>query len=112
MGKPYLLKDIIMKISVNDKELFTLNETQKKVIQNDIPDDIFDEDMSRRLQWVLEHKYENCFRRLKQEWDQKLVDNGVSMIPTDKDLYAQLVFAQPNYKSRKQRDALNINERV
>ncbi len=101
-----------MKISVNDKELFTLNETQKKVIQNDIPDDIFDEDMGRRLAWVLEHKYENCFKRLKQEWDQKLADNGVSMIPTDKDLYAQLVFSQPNYQSRKQRDSVANNERI
>lgn len=94
-----------MKISVNDQELFTLSETQKQVIRNDIHEDMFDTDMKRRLQYILMHKYERCFERLKQEWDKKLVENGVAMIPTNRDAYAQLVFSQPNYKNRKQRDS-------
>ena len=57
-----------MKISVDDQECFCLNETQKKVIKNDISEDVFDEDMKRRLQYILMHKYERCFERLKQEW--------------------------------------------
>jgi len=93
-----------MKIAVNDKELFTLNETKEKVIKNEIHADIFDEDMKRRLEWVLMHKYERCFERLKKEWDQKLIANGVESVPTDRDAYAQLVFAQPNYKDRKARE--------
>jgi len=93
-----------MKVSVNDQELFTLTETQKKVIKNDIHDDIFDEDMKRRLQYILMHKYERCFARLKAEWDKKLIDNGVQSVPTDPDAYAELVFIQPNYKNRKQRE--------
>lgn len=93
-----------MKISVNDIELYTLSETQKNVIKNDINADIFDADMERRLEYILNHKYERCFARLKQEWDPKLVANGVTSIPTDPDAYAQLVFAQPNYKDRKTRD--------
>ena len=93
-----------MKISVNNKELFTLSETQKSVIKNDIHDDVFDEDMERRLKYILMHKYERCFARLKQEWDPKLKANGVTAIPLDEEAYAQLVFAQPNYKSRKVRD--------
>lgn len=97
-----------MKISVNDTELFTLTETQKKVIKNDISEDIFDNDMKRRLNWVLMHKYEQCFKRLKQEWDPKLKANGVTSIPLDEDAYAQLVFAQPNYKSRTQRDSKQL----
>ena len=99
-----------MKILINDQELFTLNETQKRVIQNDIHEDIFEEDMKRRLQYVFMHKYKRCFERLKQEWDQKLRSNGVSMIPTDPDAYAQLVFSQPQYKSRKQREELDRGE--
>jgi hypothetical protein len=96
-----------MKISVNDQELFTLSDTQKKVIMNDISADIFDADMNRRLQWVLTHKYDQCFARLKKEWDSKLKANGVQMVPTDPDAYAQLVFAQPDYKDRSARDALS-----
>ncbi len=94
-----------MKISVNDVELFTLSDVQKQVIKNDISADIFDEDMKRRLQWVLMHKYERCFERLKKEWDAKLALNGVKMIPTDPDAYASLVFSQPNYLDRTSRDA-------
>ena len=93
-----------MKISINDQELFRLSETQKKVIQNDIPEEIFDEDMKRRLQWVLMHKYERCFARLKQEWDLKLAAKGVAMLPTNPDAYAELVFSQPEYKNRSQRE--------
>ncbi len=99
-----------MKISVNDKELFSLSETQKKVICNDIPSDIFDEDMCRRLNYILMHKYERCFARLKAEWDQKLKENGVDMMPTDPDKYAELVFSQPNYKCRKTRELESAKE--
>jgi len=54
-----------MKVSVDDQEIFRLSETQKKVIMNDIPSDIFDEDMKRRLHYILDHKYQECFKRLK-----------------------------------------------
>ena len=94
-----------MKISVNDIELFTLTDIQKQVIENDIPTEVLDEDLKRRLQYILMHKYEQCFDRLKKEWEPKLVANGVTSVPTDKDAYATLVFAQPNYRDRSTRDA-------
>ena len=97
-----------MKISVNDVELFTISDTQKQVMQDNIQSEIFDADMQRRLQWVIMHKYDQCFADLKKEWDPKLVENGVSMIPTDPDAYAQLVFSQPNYKNRSARDLANV----
>lgn len=93
-----------MKISINDKELFSLSKTKKQVIANDIDIDNLDIDLCQRLEWVLMHKYEQCFKRLKNEWDEKLKANGVSMIPIDNDAYAELVFNQPNYKDRKRRD--------
>lgn len=93
-----------MKISVDGVDLFELSEVQKKVIQNDIHSDVFDEDMKRRLQYIVMHKYERCFERLKKEWDSKLAQNGVAALPTDPDDYAKLVFSQPNYKDRKSRD--------
>ena len=96
-----------MKISFNDHELFTLNETQKKVLCNDINSDLLEEDLKRRLQWVLMHKYEQCFKRLKQEWDKKLADNGIDAVPTNPDAYAELVFSQPNYQCAKTRGAGN-----
>lgn len=94
-----------MKISVDDVELFTLSDIQKKVIQNDIRTEDFEDDMKRRLVYILNHKYERCFDRLKKEWDTNLAANGINMIPTDRDAYAQLVFEQPNYLNRSQREA-------
>ena len=100
-----------MKISINDKECFTLLETQKKVIQNDIPSEIFEEDMARRLKWVLvDEKYQKCFERLKKEWEPKLAASGAKSIPTDKDEFAEMVFAHPDYKDRSARDKLSSLE--
>lgn len=93
-----------MKISVDDKELYTLTETQKKVMKNDIHDDIFDDDMKRRLQYILMHKYEQCFKRLKAEWEPKLAARGDQFIPTNPDDFAELVFNHSEYKNRSQRE--------
>lgn len=93
-----------MKISVDDKELFSLNETQKKVIMNDVHADIFENDMNRRLQYILMHKYSQCFKRLKAEWDPKLHLAGIKSVPTDPDEYAQLIFSQSGYTDRKRRE--------
>ena len=86
-----------MKISADGKDVFELSEIQKKVIKDKVASENFEEDMLRRLQWVLIHKYEQCFAALKKEWDPKLVKAGIAMIPTDPDAYAQLVFDQPDY---------------
>ena len=93
-----------MKISVNDQELFRLSETQKKVIKNDIQEEIFEDDMKRRLKYILTHKYERCFERLKKEWEPKLVSLGVKSVPTDPDEFAELIFSHPSYKNRSQRE--------
>jgi hypothetical protein len=93
-----------MKIPVDGVDLFTLTDTQKQVIKNDVLEEIFNDDMKRRLQWVLIHKYEQCFEALKKEWEPKLAANGIKAIPTDKDELAQLIFSQPNYKNRSARE--------
>lgn len=99
-----------MKITVDGVDLFELSDTQKKVIQNNVLNDIFDEDMKRRLKWVIMHKYEQCFKELKEEWDKKLIDNGVESVPTNPDAYARLVFSQPNYMDRKNREIAAAKE--
>ena len=93
-----------MKISVDGVKLFELNKTQKKVIENEIPSETLEGDLKRRLQYILTHKYERCFDRLKKEWVSKLEANGVKSIPIDKDALAELIFAQPNYKNRSKRE--------
>lgn len=94
-----------MKVSVNDAELFTLSDIKKQVIAHDINVDTLEDDLKRRLRYILKHKYERCLARLKEQWIPKLKENGVTEIPLDDDAFAQLVFDQPNYKDKKEREA-------
>ena len=99
-----------MKIIVDDEVILELTDIQKKVIMNDISSDMFDEDMKRRLVYILMHKYERCYARLCDEWCKdygdgcKLMENGVDAIPTNPEKVADLIFSQPNYKDRKAQD--------
>ena len=94
-----------MIVKVDEKVLFELTEAQKKVIQNDIPVEKFEDDIKRRIFYIVNHKYERCFERLKKEWEPRLAKAGVESIPTDKDAFASLVFSQPDYKDRSTRDS-------
>lgn len=92
-----------MKIFVDEKCVLDLNDTKLKVFCDEITEDILREDLERRLRWVLTHKYEGCFKRLKEQWESALMKAGHKMIPTDPDEFAELVFSLPDYKSAKQR---------
>jgi len=52
---------------------------------------------------IIRMKYDACLGRLKKEWTPKLLSRGIE-IPTDRDVFAGLVFSQPDYKDRQQRD--------
>lgn len=92
-----------MKVLLDNKEVLDISNTMLKVIANDIGDDVVN-DIERRLDWVITHKYEQCFSRLKAEWDPKLAARNIEMIPTNKEKYAELVFSQPDYKNRSERE--------
>lgn len=69
-----------------------------------VPASLFEDDMKRRLSWVLMHLYEQAFIQLKQRNEPIFLANKVDSVPTDPDKFAQLVFEQPNYKDRAARD--------
>lgn len=93
-----------MKIKVDDKDIIEISEIQKKIICNDIDEEIFEDDMKRRIKHSLMHKYERCLERLKNQWIPKLKERGVSSIPLDDEELAQLIFSQEDYKGRKDRE--------
>lgn len=93
-----------MKIYLDNELVCEISQTKMNVIKNDIHEEIFDEDMKRRIQHVILHKYEQCFKRLKEDWEPKIKELGVSMIPTDNDAFAELIFSLKEYKSRSQRE--------
>ena len=91
-----------MKIILDNELVLELSDIQKKVLCYDLLEEDLTKEAKRRLAWVIMDKYENCFKRLKLEWDPKLAERGIEMIPTNKDKYASLVFTQEDYKARNQ----------
>ncbi len=81
-----------MKISLNNEELFTLSDIQKKVIQNDIPLDIFEEDMKRRLKYMIEHPCNRFIEQNGKAAREYLKSKSIESVPTDKMEFASLVF--------------------
>lgn len=94
-----------MKIYLNDFEVLSLTQAQLDVIANDIPVHDLEEDLKRRLAYIISSKYDACYDRLFKEWFPKLSERGIASIPTDKDAFANLVFEQPDYLDRASRDA-------
>lgn len=95
-----------MKIQKDGKDIWELQKWQEKVIKNDIHADEFEADMERRLRWVWEHKFEQCYKRFEQEWLPKLqADPSVAQIPADKKAFAEMIMQRPDYEDRKKRDA-------
>lgn len=97
-----------MKISVNDELLFDFSEMKKKVIENDIPSEMLENDLKRRMHYILNHKYERCLERLKKEWEPKLKQRYASL-PTNESELCTLIFSQPDYMKRSER--LNREEK-
>jgi len=94
-----------MKIQVDGKQVLELQEWQKNVIKNEIHDDAFQEDMERRVRWILEHKFEMCWERFQKEWLEKLrADPSIQSIPAGKKEFTELVMSHSEYKSRSQRE--------
>lgn len=93
-----------MKISMDGKLLFELSDIQKKVIQNDICSELFIDDMERRIKHaILLDKYGRAFERLKNHWA-PILKERVDAIPTSDEALCELIFSQPDYKNRTQRD--------
>lgn len=92
-----------MKIFVDSEMVIEIKDIHRKVIENDIMSEIFDADIKRRIQWIILHKYERCFERLKNEWMPKLKER-MATIPTDDEALAQLIISQPDYKNRSARE--------
>jgi hypothetical protein len=93
-----------MKFSIDDKVVFELSGIQEKVLKDNIFSEEFEKTMGERIKWVIERKYDASFTHLKKEWMHKLYEAGVESVPLNDEKFAKLVFSQPNYKARSERD--------
>lgn len=97
----------MLKLKINDKEILNITDTMLKVLGNDLLE--VPQEVERRAIWAIMSKYDACFARLQAEWLPKLSSRNIESIPTNKDKFAELVFSQPDYKSRSERE--NFSER-
>jgi len=90
-----------MEIKLDDKIVLTLSETQVKILMHDISSDIFEEDIARRLKFIIMEKYQGCVKRIRQEWEPKLKELGKRTIPLDEEKFCEIVFECKGYADKK-----------
>ena len=90
----------------NHTKTITLTETQQKILSNDLYNDTNNAGIDTWLQDAIDGKVNNCWKRFRNEWTQKLMDDSsfTDPIPSVKADFIALVTARSDYKTRKQRD--------
>lgn len=92
-----------MQVKVNDKVIFEISDVDFKLLEHDLLD--VPGEIERRLQYIIQHKVEQCYKRFKAEWDDKLSkDPDVNSIPTKRDDYVNFIIKLPDYKNREVRE--------
>lgn len=95
-------------VKVNNIEIFQISDIQEKLLEHDLLE--IDNEINRRMQYIIDHKCDQCFKRMKEQWvdSGKLEGLGVSSIPTNRDELVTLITARPEYKNRETREAERI----
>jgi len=94
-----------MKIKIDDVDFMELENHHKQVLCNDICSGLLEEDLKRRVKYILIHKYEQCLEKMKKEWIPKLKASGAKSIPLDDKEFISLVISQADYKTRTMKEA-------
>ena len=90
----------------NHTKTITLTETQQKILSNDLYNDTNNAGIDTWLQDAIDGKVNNCWKRFRNEWTQKLMDDSsfTDTIPSNQTDFVNLVLARSDYKNRKTRD--------
>ena len=79
----------------------SISDTDEKIMKNDLLD------LNDWVQQAVNGKKNNCWKRFRQEWTTKLMDDAsfTDPIESDKEKFVAQVLAHPSYKDRATRDA-------
>jgi hypothetical protein len=90
----------------NHTKTITITETQQKILSNDLYNDTDNSGIDVWLQGAIDGKINNSWKRFRNEWTQKLMDDSsfTDSIPSDQTAFVNLVTARSDYKNRKKRD--------
>ena len=87
----------------------SLTDLQQTILKNDLYSDTDNAGLDDWIQAAVDGKINNCWKRFRQEWTQKLMDDEsfTDPIPSNQADFVALVTARSDYKNRKQRDDAN-----
>ena len=91
----------------NHTKTITLSDEEQKILSDSLYNDTSNNNgLDAWIQAAVDGKVNNCWKRFRQEWTQKLMDDSsfTDPIPSVKADFIALVTARSDYKNRKQRD--------
>ena len=90
----------------NHTKTITLSDTQQKILSNDLYNDTDNAGLDDWIQEAVDGKINNCWKRFRNEWTQKLMDDSsfTDTITSNQADFVALVTARSDYKNRKKRE--------
>ena len=84
----------------------SLTDLQQTILSNDLYNDTDNAGLDLWIQDAVDGKINNCWKRMRTQWTQKLMDDDsfTDPIPSKQEAFVNLVTARPDYKNRKARD--------
>ena len=89
------------------KKEVSITDVQQKILSNDLYNDTSNNaGLDLWIQNAVDGKINNCWKRMKNEWTTKLMDDDsfTDPIPSNQADFVALVTARSDYKTRKQKD--------
>jgi hypothetical protein len=90
----------------NHTKTITITDLQQTLLSNDLYNDTDNAGIDLWIEKAVEGKINNCWKRFRQEWTQKLMDDEsfTDAIPSNQADFVALVTARSDYKNRKTRE--------
>ena len=88
------------------KKEVSITDLQQKILSDSLYNDTDNAGLDLWIDNAMTGKINNCWKRMRSEWTQKLMDDDSfnDPIPSNQADFVNLVTARSDYKTRKQRD--------
>ena len=83
-------------VSVNGEPVLKISAHKKRVICDSIHEDMLEEDLNRRIRWVIDAKYNACLNRMVSRW-LPILQSRYDTLPTNIDNLVNIIYEQPDY---------------
>lgn len=94
-----------IEIKYNNEVIYTITDTQLKIIKSYINEDYLDATIINRLTGQLDFRYSELATLFMNEWVARLqADPTVESVPVNTTAFVDMVIARPDYKTKKQQD--------